>query len=114
MSAKLQLMIGTDSHLDPAELDPLIMFASLEVMRNATRAGLGDDAVHVVSLLLMIWHGQLRDDPDNGAWVETTSDHLADLSDWSTAQTLTALRTLSVHVIVDDQVLFDEGIWRSD
>ena len=109
MSAKLQLMIGTDSHLDPAELDPLIMFVSLEVMRNATRAGLGDDALHVVSVLLMIWNNQLRDDPDNGAWVKTTSDHLADLSGWSTTRILTALRTLSAHVIVDDQALFGEG-----
>ena len=35
MSPQLQLMIGTGSHLDPAEPDPLIMLASLTVMQNA-------------------------------------------------------------------------------
>lgn len=45
MSPQLQLMIGTGSHLDPAELDPMIMVASLTVMQNAAGAGLDDDAL---------------------------------------------------------------------
>jgi hypothetical protein len=40
MSPQLQLMIGTGSHLDPAELDPLIMLASLTIMKNAGRANI--------------------------------------------------------------------------
>ncbi|WP_313445400.1 hypothetical protein [Brevundimonas sp.] len=74
MSSELQLMIGTGSHLDPAEFDPLIMLASLRVMQNAAREGLNDDALTIVSLLLMVWVRQLRDNPDNGGLVKTTAE----------------------------------------
>ena len=109
MSSQLQLMIGTGSHLDPAELDPLIMLASLTVMQSAARAGLDDDALTTLSLLLMVWARQLRDNPDNGGLVKTTAEDLADLSDWPADRVLTALQALAPHILIDDLALFAEG-----
>ena len=109
MSPQLQLMIGTGSHLDPAELDPLIMLASLTVMQNAARAGLNDDAQTTLSLLLMVWARQLRDNPDNAGLVKTTAEDLADLSRWPVDRVLTALQTLAPHILIDDLALFAEG-----
>ncbi|WP_295184277.1 hypothetical protein [uncultured Brevundimonas sp.] len=109
MSPQLQLMIGTGSHLDPAELDPLIMLASLTVIQNAARAGLDDDALTTLSLLLMTWARQLRDNPDNGGLVKTTAEDLADLSGWSVDRVLTALQALAPHILIDDLTLFVEG-----
>lgn len=111
MSPQLQLMIGTGSHLDPAELDPLIMLASLTVMQNAARAGLDDDALTTLSLLLMLmlWVRQLRDNPDNGELVKTTAEDLADLSGWPVERVLTSLQALAPHILIDDVALFAEG-----
>lgn len=109
MSTELQLMIGTGSHLDPAELDPLIMLASLRVMQNAAREGLDDDALTTLSLLLMVWVRQLRDNPDNGGLVKTTAEDLADLSGWPVGRVLTSLQALAPHILIDDLVLFAEG-----
>ena len=109
MSPQLQLMIGTGSHLDPAELDPLIMLASLTVMQNAARAGLNNDALTTLSLLLMVWVRQLRDNPDNGGLVKTTAEDLADLSGWLVDRVLTSLQALAPHILIDDLALFAEG-----
>ena len=109
MSSELQLMIGTGSHLDPAELDPLIMLASLRVMQNAAREGLKDDALTIVSLLLMVWVRQLRDNPDNGGLVKTTAEDLADLSGWLVDRVLASLQALGPHILIDDLALFAEG-----
>lgn len=109
MSPQLQLMIGTGSHLDPAELDPLIMLASLTVMQNAARAGLNNDALTTLSLLLMVWVRQLRDSPDNGGLVKTTAEDLADLSGWPVERVLTSLQALAPHILIDDLALFAEG-----
>ncbi|WP_295218470.1 hypothetical protein [uncultured Brevundimonas sp.] len=109
MSPQLQLMIGTGSHLDPAELDPLIMLASLMVMQNAARADLDDDALTTLSLLLMVWARQLRDNPDNGGLVKTTAEDLADLSSWPVERVLTSVQALAPHILIDDVALFAEG-----
>lgn len=109
MSPQLQLMIGTGSHLDPAELDPLIMLASLTVMQNAARAGLNNDALTTLSLLLMVWVRQLRDNPDNGGLVKTTAEDLADLSGWPVERVLTSLQALAPHILIDDLAMFAEG-----
>lgn len=77
MSSELQLMIGTASHLDPAELNPFIMAASLRAMQNAAYEGIDDDALTTLSLLLMVWVRQLRHNPDNGGLVKTTAEYLA-------------------------------------
>lgn len=109
MGSELQLMIGTGSHLDPAELDPLIMLASLRVMQNAAREGLNDDALTILSLLLLVWVRQLRDNPDNGGLVKTTAEDLADLSGWLVDRVLTSLQALAPHILIDDLALFAEG-----
>jgi len=109
MSSELQLMIGTGSHLDPAELDPLIMLASLRVLQNAAREGLNDDALTILSLLLMVWVRQLRDNPDNGGLVKTTAEDLADLSGWLVDRVLASLQALGPHILIDDLALFAEG-----
>jgi len=112
MGSELQLMIGTGSHLDPAELDPLIMLASLRVMQNAAREALNDDALTILSLLLLVWVRQLRDNPDNGGLVKTTAEDLADLSGWLVERVLASLQALAPHILIDDLALFAEGIWR--
>ena len=109
MSPQLQLMIGTGSHLDPAELDPLIMLASLTIMKNAGRAGLGDDALTTLSLLLMVWTRLLRDNPDNGGLVKTSAEDLADLSGWPVERVHASLQALGPHILTDDLALFSAG-----
>ncbi|WP_269219007.1 hypothetical protein [Brevundimonas vesicularis] len=109
MSPQLQLMIGTGSHLDPAELDPLIMLASLTIMKNAGRAGLGDDALTTLSLLLMVWTRLLRDNPDNGGLVKTSAEDLADLSGWPVERVHASLQALGPHILIDDLALFAAG-----
>ncbi|MFN6981082.1 MAG: hypothetical protein ACK4NU_04065 [Brevundimonas sp.] len=109
LSPELQLMIGSGSHLDPSELDPLIMLASLRIMQNAARTELDDDALTTLSLLLMVWVRQLRDNPDNGGLVKTTAEDLADRSGWPVARVLTSLQALAPHILIDDVALFGDG-----